>query len=188
MQKLDPNNRSVRWLRAAVLPLVVAAAAGATAIPSFAASSTNAASSTPPDHIDYFFGDATATAGLSTWQFIGGTTSVDFPSATSRGVVTGTDTFGSSNGTAVSGNLGVCYELVGSGVIYFGNYEALTFTAPVGQWVTQTMSGTIIPSNVGDPPGTYQLGLCVQDTSSNLTYDPAAESTGTALVANVSGP
>jgi len=49
------------------------------------------------------------------------------------------------------------------------------------------VSGTIIPANTGQAPGTFKVGLCVQDTSSNLTYDTAYGAlTGDVLVAETS--
>jgi hypothetical protein len=49
------------------------------------------------------------------------------------------------------------------------------------------VSGTIIPSATGQTPGTFKLGLCVRDTSSNLTYDTASGAlTGDVMVAETS--
>jgi hypothetical protein len=103
-------------------------------------------------------------------------------------VVTGSATFGSSNGQVVGGKLGVCYQPAAGGTILFGNWALIDFTAPVGQWVTQTFSGTILPGTNGYAAGSYKVGLCISGASANLTYNLATGSmSGTAIVAVNSG-
>jgi len=182
---------SIHWNPRLAIPATIAAGAVVLlAVPTFASGSSPASSAKSSAatavHIDYFYGETTATSGSSAWQWITNPDSESFSSTTSRGIVTGTATLGSSNGAAVSGELGVCYQS-SSGAMNFGNYELITFTAPAGTWVPQTVSGTIIPANTGQAPGTFKVGLCVQDTSSNLTYDTAYGAlTGDVLVAETS--
>jgi hypothetical protein len=161
-----------------------AAAAALLASPAFAAGTAPPAKAsavsagTPEVHINYFYSEVAPPNGVNAWQWLGGPTfghpGEQFPNVTSRAVVTGTATFGSSDGQAVSGQLGVCYQPAAGGPIMFGNWEALNFTAPAGHWVTQTVSGTILPGPNGFPPGRYAVGLCISQTSANLVYDAAS--------------
>lgn len=179
---------------AAMLAAAAAAAIAAVAIPasgSSALASSQIAANTPvfpPTLVNYFFGEVNPPNGSATWEWASATDSENFANATSRAVVTGQIALGSSNGLAVSGQLGVCYQQ-GTGPILFGNWKLLNFTAPVGQWSSQSFSGTILPGPNGFAPGTYTLGLCVEDTSANLVYDQAYGSTsGDVIVAEDSGP
>jgi hypothetical protein len=100
-------------------------------------------------------------------------------------VITGSVILGSSNGTAVSGRLGVCYEAASGGLIAVTNWEIIDFTAPSGQWATQAISGTIDPATAE----AFKVGLCAYDTSANLTYNTAfGAGAGTVIVAVNSGP
>ena len=142
----------------------------------------------PPTLVNYFFGELNPPNNSATWEWAGATDSENFANSTSRAVVTGQIALGSSNGLAVSGQLGVCYQQ-GTGPIMFGNWKLLNFTAPAGTWSSQSFSGTILPGPNGFAPGTYTVGLCVEDTSANLVYDQAYGSTsGTVIVAEDSGP
>jgi len=180
---------------AAMLAAAAAAAIATVAIPASAsspspASSTIAASTAvfPPTLVNYFFGATNPASGSANWEWATTTTSENFANSTSRAVVTGNITVGSSNGLAVSGQMGVCYQQ-GNGPIMFGNWKLLNFSAPPGQWVSQTFSGTILPGQNGYPAGNYNVGMCVAQTSANLVYDTAyGSAAGTVIVAEDSGP
>jgi hypothetical protein len=179
---------------AAMLAAAAAASIAAVAIPASASSAPASRQITattpvfPPTLVNYFFGEVNPPNNSANWEWAGATDSENFANATSRAVVTGQIALGSSNGLAVSGQLGVCYQQ-GTGPIMFGNWKLLNFTAPAGQWVSQSFSGTILPGPNGYPAGTYTVGLCVEDTSANLVYDQAYGSTsGTVIVAEDSGP
>jgi hypothetical protein len=179
---------------AAMLTAAAAAAIAAVAIPASASSSpasgkiTAAVAVFPPTLVNYFFGELNPPNGAANWEWASSTVSENFANATSRAVVSGNITLGSNNGLAVSGQLGVCYQQ-GAGPIRFGNWELLNFTAPAGQWVSQSISGTILPGPNGFPAGIYKVGLCVEQTSPNLVYDAvAAGATGDVIVAEDSGP
>jgi hypothetical protein len=185
-----------RAVLTAVVTLAAAAAAALTAvaIPASASSAPAAgqvANTTPvfpPTLVNYFFGETNPPNGAPNWEWASATDNENFANATSRAVVTGNIALGSSNGLAVSGQLGVCYQQ-GTGPIMFGNWKLLNFTAPAGQWVSETFSGTILPGPNGFPAGVYKVGLCVLQTSSNLVYDQAIGSTaGTVIVAEDSAP
>jgi hypothetical protein len=178
---------------AATLAAVAAAAISAVAIPASASSApasgqVTAAPVFPPTLVNYFFGALNPASGSTTWEWASSTASENFANATSRAVVSGNLTLGSSNGLAVGGQLGVCYQQ-GTGPIMFGNWKLLNFTAPVGQWVSESFSGTILPGPNGFPAGVYKVGLCVNQTTPNLVYDLASGSaTGDVIVAEDSGP
>jgi hypothetical protein len=170
--------------------VVTIAAVGLLAVMAFASGSSSGVArastdvSTPDVLVNSFSGEVTVAGGSSTWQWITGTDSESFASTASRGVITGSVVLGSSNGAAVSGRLGVCYKAA-SGAISNTNWEIINFTAPTGQWVTQTISGTVVPSAAG----TFTVGLCAYDTSANLTYSTAfGAGAGTVIVAINSGP
>jgi hypothetical protein len=164
--------------------LVTVAAAGLLGVLAFAYGSSSADASTPDVLVNSFSGENSVPSGSSTWQWITGTDSESFANATSRGVITGSVVLGSSNGAAISGRLGVCYKSA-SGAISNQNWEIINLTAPAGQWVTQTVSGTVVPSVAG----TFTVGLCAFDTSANLTYSTAfGAGAGTVTVAVNSGP
>jgi hypothetical protein len=184
----------LKWKIVLSLAAAAAAAIAAVAIPasaSYSPASGNGTAQTPvfpPTLVNYFFGEVNPPNGSPTWEWASATDSENFANTTSRAVVTGNIALGSSNGLAVSGQLGVCYQL-GTGPIIFGNWKLLNFTAPVGQWVSEVFSGTILPGPNGFPAGTYTVGLCVEGTSANLVYDTAYGSTaGTVIVAEDSGP
>jgi hypothetical protein len=166
--------------------IVTIAAAGLLAVLAVASGSSSdvASASTPDVLVNSFSGESAVASGTSAWQWITGTDSESFASAASRGVITGSVVLGSSNGAAVSGRLGVCYQAAG-GAISNANWEIINFTAPAGQWVTQTVSGTAVPSAAG----TFTVGLCAYNTSANLTYSTAfGAGAGTVIVAINSGP
>ncbi len=169
---------------AATLAAAVAATIAAVAIPASAASTPVF----PPTLVNYFFGELSPASGSATWEWASSTVSENFANATSRAVVSGNLTLGSSNGLAVSGQLGVCYQQ-GTGPINFGNWELINFTEPAGHWVNQSFSGTILPGTNGFPAGIYKVGLCVTGTSANLVYDTAfGAGSGDVIVAEDSGP
>jgi hypothetical protein len=141
------------------------AAAGLIAVLAFASGSSSAAADPPTTLVNSFSGENSVTAGALNWQFITGTVTETF-AATSRSVVTGSVVLGSSNTSAVSGRLGVCYKSA-SGVVTNVNWEVIDLTAPSGQWVTQTVSGMANPAAAGS----FAVGLCAYDTSANLTYN-----------------
>jgi hypothetical protein len=180
---------------AAMLAATAAAAIAAVAIPASASSApaprqvvTPATAVFPPTLVNYFFGALTPASAGATWEWASSTVGENFANATSRAVVTGSLTLASSNGLAVSGELGVCYQQ-GTGPIRFGNWELINFTEPAGHWVSQSFSGTILPGTNGFPAGLYQVGLCVLGTSANLVYDTASGSaSGDVIVAQDSGP
>jgi hypothetical protein len=100
---------------AAMLTAAAAAAIAAVAIP--ASGSSALASSKianvpvfPPTLVNYFFGELNPPNNSATWEWAGATDSENFANSTSRAVVTGQIALGSSNGLAVSGQLGVCYQ------------------------------------------------------------------------------
>jgi hypothetical protein len=166
---------TVVTVAAAVLLAVLAFASGP--------SSGVASASTPDVLVNSFSGESAVASGSSTWQWITGTDSESFVS-TARGVITGSVILGSSNGAAVSGRLGVCYQAAG-GAISNANWEIINLTAPVGQWVTQTVSGTVVPPAAG----TFTVGLCAYNTSANLTFSTVfGAGAGTVIVAVNSGP
>ncbi len=179
---------------AAMLAAAAAAAIAAVAIPASASSSPASSQITaatpvfPPTLVNYFFGEVSPPNGAATWEWASSTVSENFANATSRAIVSGNIALGSSNGLAVGGQLGVCYQQ-GTGPIMFGNWKLLNFTAPAGQWVSQSFTGTILPGANGFPAGVYKVGLCVNQTTPNLVYDQAAGSTsGDVIVAEDSGP
>jgi hypothetical protein len=150
----------------------------------FGSSSGVAKAADPDTLVDSFSGENSITSGSSTWQWITGTDDESFPNTTTRSVVTGTVILGSSTGAAVSGRLGVCYEAASGGLIADTNWEIVDFTAPAGQWVTQTISGTIDPATAEN----FDVGLCAYDTSANLTYNTGfGAAAGTVIVAINSG-
>lgn len=183
------------FVAAAMGAVAAAAAIAAVAIPASAspAQTSRPASAAvtpvfPPTLVNYFFGEVNPPNGSTTWEWASATASENFANSTSRAVVTGNIALGSSNGLTVSGQLGVCYQS-GTGPITFGNWKLLNFTAPAGQWVSQSFSGTILPGANGFAPGVYKVGLCVNQTSANLVYDQAVGSTsGDVIVAEDSGP
>ncbi len=166
--------------------IVAVAAAGLLASLAFASGSSPGiarAASTADVLVNSFSGELAIDSGSDTWQWIAGTDSETFGAA-SRGVITGSVVLGSSTGAAVSGRLGVCYKSA-TGAISNTNWEIINFTAAVGEWVTQTVSGTANPGVAG----TYTVGLCAYDTSANLTYSAAfGAGAGTVIVAVNSGP
>jgi|SRR5581483_1808369 len=167
--------------------IVTAAAAGLLTVSAFAFGSSSgiARASTPDILVNSFSGENSITSGSSTWQWITGTDTESFANTSSRSVITGSVILGSSTGAAVSGRLGVCYQAASGGLIANTNWEIIDFTAPVGQWVTQTISGTIVPSTAES----FKVGLCAFDTSANLTYNTGfGAAAGTAIVAINSGP
>jgi hypothetical protein len=177
-----------------MLAAAAAVATAAVAIPASASSAPAAGQITaatpvfPPTLVNYFYGALNPASGLANWQWASATASENFANSTSRAVVSGNLTLGSSNGLAVGGEMGVCYQQ-GTGPINFGNWKVLNFTAPAGQWVSEFFSGTILPGTNGFAPGVYKVGLCVSQTTPNLVYDAAAGSaTGTVIVAADSGP
>lgn len=178
---------------AAMLVAAAAAAIAAAAIPASASSSPAsgkiaAAAVFPPTLVNYFFGELNPPNGAANWEWASSTVSENFANATSRAVVSGNITLGSNNGLAVSGQLGVCYQQ-GAGPIRFGNWELINFTAAPGQWVDQSISGTVLPGPNGFPAGVYKVGLCVTQTSANLVYDAVVPgATGSVIVAEDSGP
>jgi hypothetical protein len=184
-----------RAVLTAAVTLAAAAAAALTAVAIPASASSAPASSQvantpvfPPTLVNYFFGEVNPPNGSPTWEWASATDNENFANATSRAVVTGQIALGSSNGLAVSGQLGVCYQQ-GAGPITFGNWKLLNFTAPVGQWVSESFSGTILPGPNGFPAGVYKVGLCVEQTSANLVFDQTYGSTsGDVIVAEDSGP
>jgi len=166
---------------------MIVAAAGLLTVSAFAFGSSSgvARASTPDTLVNSFSGENTITSGSTSWQWITGTATESFANTTSRSVITGSVILGSSTGAAVSGRLGVCYEAASGGLIADTNWELIDFTAPAGQWVTQTISGTIDPST----EETFKLGLCAYDTSANLTYNTEfGAAAGTVIVAINSGP
>jgi hypothetical protein len=180
---------------AAMLAAAAVAAIAATAIPASAASSSPASGQVtgatpvfPPTLVNYFFGELSPASGSTAWEWASSTVSENFANATSRAVVTGSLTLGSSNGLVVGGQLGVCYQQ-GAGPINFGNWELINFIEPAGHWVSQSFSGTILPGTNGFPAGVYKVGLCVSQTSANLVYDTAfGAGSGDVIVAEDSGP
>jgi hypothetical protein len=196
MTSTQPFSRKLTTRRFKITAAVVGAAAAVALLagPALAAEQSPAApastaATSPTVHINYMYSEVAPANGVDTWQWLGGSTfghpSEEFANTSSRAVVTGTATFGSSNGAEVSGMLGVCYQPAAGGTIMFGNWESLDFTAPAGQWVTQTISGTILPGANGFAAGKYAVGLCVSQTSANLVYDaisPALQ--GSVIVAN----
>ena len=167
--------------------IVTVAAAGLLTVSAFAFGSSSgiARAATPETLVNSFSGENSITSGTTSWQWITGTDTESFANTTSRSVVTGTVILGSSTGAAVSGRIGVCYQAASGGLIANTNWEVIDFTAPVGQWVTQTISGTIVPSTAE----TFKVGLCAYDTSANLTYNTGfGAASGTAIVAIDSGP
>ena len=173
----------------AVVALAAAALVSATAFAQATPAPThNAAATNVPDvRIGYFFNAIAVPNGDTQWQWLSNPVAELFANSTSRGIVTGTVGLGSSNGAAISGKLGVCYES-GNVPIRFGNWQLMGFTAPPGQWVEQTISGTVLPGANGLPSGTYKVGLCVAATSQNLVYDTTwGALTGTVMVAESSG-
>ncbi|HEY1627386.1 MAG TPA: hypothetical protein VGG16_26695 [Streptosporangiaceae bacterium] len=138
----------------------------------------------PVTLVNSFSGETAIPPTVLAWQWISGMDSENFSDPSSRGVITGSVVLGSTNGAAVSGRLGVCYKSA-SGAITNTNWEIINFTAPAGQWVTQTVSGTAVPGAVG----VYTVGLCAYDTSANLAYSAAfGAGAGTVIVAIDSGP
>jgi hypothetical protein len=194
IKRLSGRRPALRRHHLATALVIAAAGIGLLATPALAGPSSTTVKSagalvSPDVYINYFYGENAATSGSSAWQWLGGTASESFPNTTSRAVVTGSATFGSSNGLAVSGQLGVCYQPAAGGTILFGNWALIDFTAPAGQWVTQTFSGTILPGTNGYAAGTYKVGLCISQASANLTYNLTNGSlAGTATVAVNSGP
>jgi hypothetical protein len=196
MTSTQPFSRKLTTRRFKITAAVVGAAAAVALLagPALAAEQSPAArastaATSPTVHINYFYSEVAPTNGVTTWQWLGGSTfghpSEQFANTSSRAVVTGTATFGSSNGAEVGGMLGVCYQPAAGGTIQFGNWESLDFTAPAGQWVTQTVSGTILPGANGFAPGKYAVGLCVSQTSTNLVYDAISSALqGSVIVAN----
>jgi hypothetical protein len=172
--------------RTKITTAVTVAAAALLAVVAFASgSSSDVASAAAPDAVvNSFSGEVPATASTPTWQFITGTVTESFASTVSRGVITGSVIFASNNGAVVSGRLGVCYQIAG-GPISNANWENINFTAPIGQWVTQTVSGTAVPAAAGN----FAVGLCVYTTSANLIYSTAfGAGAGTVIVVENSGP
>jgi hypothetical protein len=148
------------------------------------ASSGIASAAAPNALVNAFSGEVPATASTPNWQFITGTVTEAFTSTVSRSVITGSVIFASTNGAVVSGRLGVCYQTAG-GPVTNANWENINFTAPVGQWVTQTVSGTAVPAAVGN----FTVGLCVYATSANLSYSTAfGAGAGTVIVEESAGP
>jgi hypothetical protein len=167
--------------------IMTVAAAGLLTVSAFAFGSSSgvARASSPDTLVNSFSGENAIPSGVGSWEWITGSTSEFFANTTSRSVITGSVILGSSTGAAVSGQLGVCYQDPSGGVIAVTNWELIDFTAPAGQWVTQTISGTIDPSTVE----TFKLGLCAYDTSANLTYNTGfGAGAGTVIVAINSGP
>jgi hypothetical protein len=175
-------------LRRARITTTVVAVAAAALLASLALASGSSpgiarAATTADVLVNSFSGEVAITSGSSTWQWIAGTDSETFGTA-SRGVITGSVVLGSSTGAAVSGRLGVCYKSA-TGSITNTNWEVINFTAPVGEWVTQTVSGTVVPGVAG----TFTVGLCAYDMSANVTYSAAfGAGAGTVIVAVNSGP
>ncbi len=166
---------------------VAAATAGLLSATAFA-QGTPAPTNNPDVRINYFFNAVAVPNGQTHWQWITNPRSEPFANSTFARDLTGTVDLGSSNGEAVTGELGVCYQS-GNGPIRFGNWQLIDFTAPAGQWVEQTVSGTILPGANNLPSGTYKVGLCVYRTSQNLVYDTTwGALTGTVIVAEDSGP
>jgi|GEM_PF-3504109 len=166
--------------------VVAVAAAGLLAVLAFAFGSSSyvAGAAAPVTLVNSFSGEIAVPAGAG-WQWITQTDTENFADTTSRAVITGSVVLGSANGAAVSGRLGVCYQAAAGGVIANTNWEIINFTAPVGQWVTQTVSGTVVPAAIG----AFKVGLCAYGTSANLTYSAAfGAGAGTAIVAIDSGP
>jgi hypothetical protein len=152
--------------------------------PSSAVARASTAATTPDVLVNSFSGENAVASGSLSWHWITGTVSESFANSTSRGLITGSVALGSSTGAAVSGRLGVCYQASG-GTISNTNWEVINLTAPVGTWVTQTVSGTVIPAAAG----TFLVGLCAYDTSANLTYSTTfGAGAGSVMVAVNSGP
>jgi len=166
---------------------VTVAAAGLLTVAAFAFGSSSgvARASSPDTLVNSFSGEDAIASGSGAWQWITGTDTESFANTTSRSVITGSVILGSSTGAAVSGRLGVCYEAASGGLVAVKNWELIDFTAPAGQWVTQTISGTIAPSTAES----FEVGLCAYDTSANLTYNTGfGAGAGTVIVAINSGP
>jgi hypothetical protein len=183
----SPLCRRPLWRTRITKTIVTVAAVGVLTVSAFAfGSSSGVARAANPDTlVNSFSGENSITSGSTTWQWITGTDSEFFANTTSRSVITGSVILGSSTGAAVSGQLGVCYQDPSGGLIAVMNWELIDFTAPAGQWVTQTFSGTIDPSTAE----TFKVGLCAYDTSANLTYNTAfGAGAGTVIVAINSGP
>ncbi len=185
-----------RAVLATAAMLVATAAAGISAVVIPASASAAPASGQiaavtpvfPPTLVNYFFGELSPASGVAAWQWASSTVSENFANTTSRAVVTGNITLASSNGLAVTGQLGVCYQS-GTGAINFGNWELINFTEPAGHWINQAFSGTILPGANGFAPGAYKIGLCVSQTGANLVYDTAfGAASGDVIVAEDSGP
>jgi hypothetical protein len=185
--------------RLAAITLTVATAAATAALlaaPQLAHATASAPSTaarhsaSPSVRIAFIYGEAPAPAGSTSWEWLApgeqpGHAYMPFNHIT-RAIITGSAVFGSSNGQPVRGMLGVCYQQEGTGPIHFGNWAPINFTAPAGTWVTQAVSGTILPGYNNLPSGTYELGLCVSQTSANLVYESGA-STGDVIVAENAG-
>lgn len=171
-----------------VIMVTAAMAAGLLAVAAFTSGSLSPpamASGIVVTAVNSFSGESSASSGTTSWQWITGTATEVWPNNTARGIATGSVVLGSSDGLAVSGRLGVCYQTSSGGVITAQNWEIINFTAPAGQWVTQTVSGAIVLGT----PATYLIGLCVYNTSANLTFSTASGSgSGTVMVAGQSGP
>jgi hypothetical protein len=115
---------------------------------------------------------ATNSSGQATesWTFIR-TASETFANTKTAAEVTGTVDLASTDGNGISEFLGICYQPAG-GTITDVSEVAPEFTAPAHSFFAQTVSG-IVGNLTG---GTYTIGLCQSQLTSNIADGNSAVS------------
>jgi hypothetical protein len=100
------------------------------------------------------------TASPATW--CGLPTTVTFGKKTAALVVGSLD-FASSNGSGVSGEIGICYAPHGSASLVSVQHVSPDFVAPTSSYFAQAVNGFV----KGLPVGSYDVGVCVKSESAN---------------------
>jgi hypothetical protein len=116
--------------------------------------------------MDSFAATAYPDNATTMWAFVSQTVPETFTNTDTAATVTGTIDFASSNGSEISAFLGVCYEASGSSTLVNTGYVGPQFTLPANSYVAQTVSATV--GNLS--AGTYNLGLCTMQESSNVEH------------------
>jgi hypothetical protein len=120
----------------------------------------------PVARMDDFDASNYAVNLTSSWVFVSATVPESFTDANTGATVTGTIDFASDNGEGIDAYFGVCYEEASTSTIENVGYVGPEFTSPAYSYFAQTVSAT-----VGDlSPGTYDLGLCTMEETSNVVH------------------
>lgn len=109
------------------------------------------------------------------WKFLGTPATVSFDAKTAVHVMATVD-FASTNGSGILSLFGVCYEGPGESEPSSVAHVAPEFTAAASSYFAQSVSGVV----KGLSPGSYEVGACTEDESTNVLHGASA---GTIIVA-----